>query len=325
MLFRSQKKRAREAHKSVDILVNDSKETDQGTVFIGYDQTNLKDCEVSLLDTISLEGETYLIFDRTPFYAEMGGQRGDEGTVFINDQSLIITDVIKDSNGHFLHKIKKAEHQNQFSGKAIVSVNQNLRQDIQRHHTATHILHWALREVLGEHVKQAGSLVEQNRLRFDFSHFEALKDEQLFEIEAIANQKLLLNEMVESYEISFSEKPDEVVAFFGEKYGDIVRVVNVGGWSQELCGGTHVSNAGEIGSIRITSESAISAGNRRIEAVAGSAAFNWANQRIITFNQLLRQLPANRKKYFKELHRSRKRIKIWRKKSAPLTRRIKLD
>ena len=132
----------------------------------------------------------------------MGGQRGDEGTVFINDHSLIITDVIKDSNGHFLHKIKKAEHQNQFSGKAIVSVNQNLRQDIQRHHTATHILHWALREVLGEHVKQAGSLVEQNRLRFDFSHFEALKDEQLFEIEAIANHKLS-NEMVERMKCRF--------------------------------------------------------------------------------------------------------------------------
>ncbi len=286
----AQKKRAREAHKSVDILVHNSKRGDQGTEFLGYDQANLNECEVSLLDTLNQEGSTYLIFDRTPFYAEMGGQRGDQGTVSFNETSLIITDVIKDANGRFLHKIKYTEVPVQFSGKAIVSVNQTLRQDIQCHHTATHILHWALRKVLGDHVKQSGSLVVQDRLRFDFSHYEALKDEQLLEIEYLANQKLLLNEKVESYEIPFSEKPDEVVAFFGEKYGDTVRVVNLGGWSQELCGGTHVSRSGEIGSIRITSESAISAGNRRIEAVAGSAAFDWINKRIVHLNRLLRQL-----------------------------------
>ncbi len=286
----AQKKRAREAHKSVDILVHDSKEGDQETEFLGYDQSNLKECEVSLLDALILRGATYLIFDKTPFYAEMGGQRGDEGTVFINDTSVIITDVIKDANGRFLHKIKQTENPTQFSGKAIASVNQTIRQDIQCHHTATHILHWALRVVLGDHVKQAGSLVEKDRLRFDFSHYEAVKEEQLLEIESLANQKLLLNEKVESYEIPFSKKPDEVVAFFDEKYGDTVRVVNLGGWSQELCGGTHVSRSGEIGSIRITSESAISAGNRRIEAVAGSAAFDWTNQRIVHLNQLLRQL-----------------------------------
>ena len=317
----AQKKRAREAHKSIDVLVNDSREVGQGTEFIGYDQTNLRDCEVSLLDTVTQGGDIYLVFDKTPFYAEMGGQRGDEGTIFINDQSLIITDVIKDSNGHFLHKIKKTENPEQFSGKAIVSVNQSVRQDIQRHHTATHILHWALREVLGEHVKQAGSLVEQDRLRFDFSHFEALKNDQLLEIETIANQKLLLNEKVESYEVPFSEKPDEVVAFFGEKYGDIVRVVNVGGWSQELCGGTHVSFAGEIGSIRITSESAISAGNRRIEAVAGSAAFDWANQRILAFNQLLRQLACKPEEILQRITQIQEKNKDLEKKIRSFTQK----
>ena len=140
----AQKKRAREAHKSVDVLVNDSKEAGQGTEFIGYDQTNLRDCEVSLLDTITQEGETYLIFDRTPFYAEMGGKGGTKAPPLTT--TVNYTDVIKDSNGHFFTN-KKTEYPDPFSGKAIVSVNQS-GEDTQRHHTATHILHWALREVL---------------------------------------------------------------------------------------------------------------------------------------------------------------------------------
>ena len=286
----TQKKRAREAHKSVDILVNASTDSEQATQFVGYDKTNLSNFESNFQECVSIDKENYLVFDKSPFYAEMGGQRGDEGTVFINDQSIIITDVVKDASGRFLHKIKEPGSLKEFSGKAILSVNSRLRQNIQCHHTATHILHWALREVLGDHVKQAGSLVEENRLRFDFSHYEAVSEAQLKEIETIANAKLLLNEEVESYEIPFSEKPEEVVAFFGEKYGEKVRVVNVGGWSQELCGGTHVSSAGEIGSIRITSESAISAGNRRIEAVAGDAAFSWINQRISVIDQLVQDL-----------------------------------
>ena len=286
----TQKKRAREAHKSIDILVSDSLDSDQSTEFVGYEKTNLSNFETDFQECIPQENETYLVFAKTPFYAEMGGQRGDRGTVFLNDQSIIITDVIKDANGRFLHRTKEPVYLNESSGKAILTVNSELRQKIQCHHTATHILHWALRKVLGDHVKQAGSLVEENRLRFDFSHYEAVSEAQLKEIESITNAKVLLNEKVESYEIPFSEKPKEVVAFFGEKYGDKVRVVNLGGWSQELCGGTHVSSAGEIGSIRITTESAISAGNRRIEAVAGDAAFSWINQRISLIDQLVQDL-----------------------------------
>jgi alanyl-tRNA synthetase len=133
-------------------------------------------------------------------------------------------------------------------------------------------------------------LVEPDRLRFDFSHFEGIKSDQLTEIERISNQKLLLNDALEAYEIPFSEKPDEVIAFFGDKYGEFVRVVNLGGWSQELCGGTHVSSAGEIGLIRIISESAISAGTRRIEAVAGLSAYEWTDQRVSLIQKLTRQL-----------------------------------
>ena len=271
---------------------------------------------------VSLDKENYLVFDKSPFYAEMGGQRGDEGTVFINDQSIIITDVAKDASGRFLHKIKEPGSSKEFSGKAILSVNSRLRQNIQCHHTATHILHWALREVLGDHVKQAGSLVEENRLRFDFSHYEAVSEAQLKEIETIANAKLLLNEEVESYEIPFSEKPEEVVAFLEKSTEKKVRVVNVGGWSQELCGGTHVSRAGEIGSIRITSESAISAGNRRIEAVAGDAAFSWINQRISVIDQLVQDLACKPEDISSRISQIQKKTKIWRKKFIPSRRKI---
>ena len=151
-------------------------------------------------------------------------------------------------------------------------------------------MHWALREVLGEHIKQAGSLVEEDRLRFDFSHFESVSAEQLRTIERLANEKLLLNENVEIYEVPFSEKPEGVIAFFGDKYGEFVRVVDIGGWSQELCGGTHVSAAGEVGLIRIISESAISAGVRRLEAMAGLAAYQWSSERVDQYNQLLKRM-----------------------------------
>ena len=310
----AQKKRAREAHKSVDILVSDSTKLYESTEFVGYNSSKLSNFEVNFKERITLGEDSYLVFDKTPFYAEMGGQIGDQGTVFINGQSILVTDVIKDPHGRFLHKIKEADLMEEFSGKAVLTVNRTVRQNIQRHHTATHILHWALREVLGDHVKQAGSLVEQNRLRFDFSHFEGVTDAQLQQIENLSNEKLLLNEEVESYEIPFSEKPDEVIAFFGEKYGEIVRVVNVGGWSQELCGGTHTSRTGEIGSIRIVSESAISAGNRRIEAVAGEAAFSWTNHRITLVNQLVQELACKPEEIFSRISQIQSKNKDLEKK-----------
>ena len=148
-------------------------------------------------------------------------------------------------------------------------------------------------EVLGDHVRQAGSLVEDDRLRFDFSHYEGVSHEQLQTIERVANEKLLQNDKVETYEIPFSEKPDGVIAFFGDKYGEFVRVVDLGGWSQELCGGTHVRSTGEVGSIRILSESAISAGTRRLEAVAGISAYEWVSNRVNDYHQVSQKLGAN--------------------------------
>ena len=286
-----QRQRARQAHKSVDILVSEESDGKDATEFAGYSMENLSNFSTKCIDIIEKDEITYLVFEKSPFYAEMGGQVGDSGNVFICDQTIPVVNVLKDSSGRFLHNLKSKPDQAEFLGQdAILNVNIERRKAIQRHHTATHVLHWSLRTVLGKHIRQAGSLVEPDRLRFDFSHFEGIKPEQIEEIEYISNKKILRNDGLEAYEVPFSEKPEEVIAFFDEKYGDSVRVVNLGGWSQELCGGTHVSSAGEIGSIRITSESAISAGTRRIEAVAGLSAYQWSDHRISLIQQLTRQL-----------------------------------
>ena len=286
-----QRQRARKAHKSVDILVSEESDGKDATEFAGYSMENLSNFSTKCIDIIEKDEITYLVFEKSPFYAEMGGQVGDSGNVFICDQTIPVVNVLKDSSGRFLHNLKSKPDQAEFLGQdAILNVNIERRKAIQRHHTATHVLHWSLRTVLGKHIRQAGSLVEPDRLRFDFSHFEGIKPEQIEEIEYISNKKILRNDGLEAYEVPFSEKPEEVIAFFDEKYGDSVRVVNLGGWSQELCGGTHVSSAGEIGSIRITSESAISAGTRRIEAVAGLSAYQWSDHRISLIQQLTRQL-----------------------------------
>ena len=286
-----QRQRARKAHKSVDILVSEESDGKDATEFAGYSMENLSNFSTKCIDIIEKDEITYLVFEKSPFYAEMGGQVGDSGNVFICDQTIPVVNVLKDSSGRFLHNLKSKPDQAEFLGQdAILNVNIERRKAIQRHHTATHVLHWSLRTVLGKHIRQAGSLVEPDRLRFDFSHFEGIKPEQIEEIEYISNEKILQNDGLDAYEVQFSEKPEEVIAFFDEKYGDSVRVVNLGGWSQELCGGTHVSSAGEIGSIRITSESAISAGTRRIEAVAGLSAYQWSDHRISLIQQLTRQL-----------------------------------
>ena len=286
-----QRERARKARKSVDIVVSDQDDTTDATEFVGYELANLQGFKTTCVDIITQDSTTYLAFEKTSFYAEMGGQVGDSGTVFLNNQTHMVTNVIKDGSGRFLHALKSSPKNDQLANStAVLNVDIERRKAIQRHHTATHVLHWALRTVLGDHIRQAGSLVGDDRLRFDFSHFEAIKPGQLEEIERISNEKLLLNDTLEIYEVPFSEKPEEVIAFFDEKYGDKVRVVNLGGWSQELCGGTHVSSAGEIGSLRIISESAISAGTRRIEAVAGFSAFQWTKQRVSLVHELTRQL-----------------------------------
>ena len=239
---------------------------------MGYELENLSNYATTIVDCLNSESGTYLVFDRSPFYAEMGGQAGDAGTVSINGNSIQITDTVKDKTGRFLHHTAAPVAAN--AGDQVeVNVDLVRRRSISRHHSATHLIHWALRKVLGTHVHQAGTHKTPDRLRFDFAHFEAMTPDQIAEVERLVNEKVIDNAPVRTVETEFDQKPEGTLAFFGEKYGRIVRVVDIGGYSLELCGGTHVQTAGEIGLIKIVSESAIAAGTRRIEAVSGAASY----------------------------------------------------
>ncbi|MFO1451199.1 MAG: alanine--tRNA ligase [Opitutaceae bacterium] len=241
------------------------------TVFLGYTQTASPG---TLQEVVHADKDTFLVFDQTPFYAEMGGQAGDTGSVKVGDQVYSIVDTVKDKSGRHLHKLEAGSAVPAAGALAELSVDLARRRAISRHHSAAHVIHWALRKVLGSHVRQAGTSKTPDRMRFDFSHFEAMTPEQLREVERLVNEKVIDNARVDSYETDFDKKPEGTLAFFGEKYGKVVRVVDIGGYSRELCGGTHVASAGEIGFIKIVAEMAIAAGTRRIEAVAGQAAFD---------------------------------------------------
>jgi len=267
----AQRERARAAQKKEVITVKEDGDLDP-TEFVGFDLDRHEWKTRVLSSTTTEKGTQLVVLESTPFYGEMGGQIGDTGSLTCDGTGYPIIDT-KVQNGVIYHEIKSDEPP---VGEVVVHLDVPRRRAIQRHHSATHILNWALRETLGDHIRQAGSYVGPDRLRFDFAHFEAVSDEQLHAIERMANESVIANEAVDWYEIPFDEKPEDVIAVFGEKYGDTVRVVDIGGFSKELCGGTHVRATGEIGLIKLVSESGIAAGTRRIEAVCGEAAFRLA-------------------------------------------------
>lgn len=288
-----QRQRARAAQRKSVVRVADEDEASQVTAFIGYDRNRLSGQSAQVLKVLPGEVPTrsMVVLDQTPFYAEMGGQVGDRGQLVAGDKTYPVVNTVKDPSGAILHEVEGALSPDSPELASVrTEVDQARRAAVQRHHSATHILHWALRQVLGDHVHQAGSYVGPDRLRFDFAHFEQISGEQLIEIERLCQQRILQNDAVDWYEVPFAEKPEDVIAFFGEKYGDTVRVVDIGGWSRELCGGTHVSATGEIGLMKIISESAISAGTRRIEAVCGEAAAGLVESRFQLVDQLARSL-----------------------------------
>ncbi|WP_348760991.1 alanine--tRNA ligase [uncultured Salinisphaera sp.] len=250
----------------------------QPTEFVGYEQTHAATRVISLLvegqpvDAIEAGAEGVLVLEATPFYGESGGQLGDTGQIAGDEFTFIVRDTQK-QNGVFLH----FGHVDSGMATPGVAVNAEVdaarRHDIELNHTATHLLHAALRDTLGSHVRQKGSLVAQDRLRFDFSHFEAVTPEQLATIEAQVNNTVRANIEGQIYERSYDEAVAEgAMAFFGEKYGSTVRVVRFGDYSVELCGGTHAPATGALGFVKITEERGVSAGNRRLEAVTGSHA-----------------------------------------------------
>ena len=281
-LMKAQRDRARAAQKK-EVIVAATEGSPSGdqtpTEFLGYVLSNTSGVHAKLVDIAKTEKATFLVFDRTPFYAELGGQAGDSGTALVGGQLVHIVDCVKDKAGRHLHKLADGSPTLSVGATAELSVDHVRRRAISRHHSAAHLIHWALRKILGTHVRQAGTSKTADRMRFDFSHFEAVTHAQLLEIERLVNEKVIDNSVVQSYETEFDKKPADTLAFFGDKYGKIVRVVDIGGFSRELCGGTHVSTAGEIGLIKIVAEMAVAAGVRRIEAVAGLAAYDFVAQR----------------------------------------------
>jgi alanyl-tRNA synthetase len=208
--------------------------------------------------------------DRTPFYAESGGQVGDTGTITTDTGVLDVVDTAYGLPGLHKHTVVVRDGHVEVGQTATARIDAERRDAIRRNHTGTHILHWALREVLGSHVKQQGSLVAPDRLRFDFSHFEPVTAAQLREIEDLSNREILANAPVRHFETTMNEARElGAIAFFGDKYGDIVRVLEAGEHSVELCGGTHVRRLGDIGPLKVTSEGSIGSNLRRIEAVTG--------------------------------------------------------
>ncbi len=265
-----QRERARSDHarKKSAVLVEDESLDADPTPFVGYEAT---ECETEVVDVLDSGA---VILKETPFYPESGGQLADHGTIECGDAVFQVSEVQKTPEGIILHV---GEGQVEKGGKAVAKIDTARRDDIRRNHTATHLLNQALREVVDGAIKQAGSMVAPDYLRFDFNHFEAVTPAQLREIERLVNREILKNSPVQTLEMALADvqKSGDIQAVFDDKYGETVRVVEVADFSKELCGGTHVAALGEIGSFRIVSESSVAAGIRRIEAVTGMAAVEW--------------------------------------------------
>ena len=245
--------------------------------FVGYDAEHVEGARVLRTRTVGTgdEARHQLVLDRTPFYAESGGQVGDTGTLTVGDETVAVLDTVKDAEGTIIHVVDRLPG---LGGDVTATVDADRRRRIMRHHTATHLLHAALREALGDHVQQKGSLVAPDRLRFDVSHFDRITPEQQRSIEARVNALVLRNiPKQEERDVPIADaKARGATALFGEKYGEHVRVITFDpAVSVELCGGTHLASTGEVGLFRIVSEGSVASGVRRLEAVAGEAALDW--------------------------------------------------
>jgi alanyl-tRNA synthetase len=292
-----QRDRARAASK-FSAIGKDGIKTDAESEFLGYEGTEAA-CEVVALfndgqpvDKLNLGEDGAVILSSTPFYAESGGQIGDTGTIAVGDHSFSVVDTQKVSKA-IVHYGSVQAGELGVGDKVEAHVDAERRQAIRLNHSATHLMHAALRNVLGDHVQQKGSLVAPDRLRFDFSHYEPVTAEQLAEIEDIVNDEIRRNVTADTRLMNYDDAvASGAVALFGEKYDDEVRVLNFGGFSIELCGGTHVDRTGDIGVFRITHETGIASGVRRIEAVTGKGALEWIDSRERTLNEVADKLKA---------------------------------
>ncbi len=295
-----QRARARAARQDVDSMKVQGGILGEITVkseFVGYNDLVTSGKVVALImdnqsvDFVSEGAQCQVILDRTPFYAESGGQMADKGLILCGPNQLSVEYVQKGPNGQHVHQARVQQGSIKIGDTVEAVVDRGSRVNIIKNHTATHLLHRALKDTLGEHVNQAGSLVAADRLRFDFTHISSISESELEIIEGLVNQKIW-----EQIEVSIMNKGIQeakamgAMALFGEKYGDIVRVVQVGDYSLELCGGCHVMNTAEIGLFKIISEGGIGAGTRRIEAVTGRAAYEYLNEQYSTLRRLAGEL-----------------------------------
>lgn len=294
---RDRARQARQNSQSMQVQSEVLKKITTDSTFVGYDVMDKASVITDIIQNGELvesaeAGETiYFILRETPFYAVSGGQVADQGTISNENFEIAVTEVTKAPNGQNLHKGEIQFGTVKKNAEVSASVNHKERRSIKKNHSATHLLHAALKEVLGDHVNQAGSLVEADRLRFDFSHFGPMTQEEIDTVERRVNEEIWNSIEVDIQEMPISEaKQLGAMALFGEKYGEIVRVVNMAPFSIELCGGIHVNNTSEIGLFKIVSESGTGAGVRRIEALTGKSAFLYLETIQSQFNAVKSQL-----------------------------------
>ena len=302
-----QKVRARKAREALGDLgwagIEFGKELPE-TEFVGYDHNTIDDAKVLAMVVENVQAEEMMsgvegivVLDRTPFYAEMGGQVGDHGTITLGEAVFTVHDVQKNKGGKYMHYGKLTGGVLKVGDTVTAAIDVERRQAIRRAHSATHLLDAALKKVLGDHVHQAGSLVEPDRIRFDFTHFEGITAEELAQVDKLVNDAILNGYPVITEVLPIEEaKQKGAVAMFGEKYGDVVRVVEMGDFSMEFCGGTHLDNTAKVGTFRIKSEGSVASGVRRIEATVGKLtleAMNHNQQLIFQAAQILKTNPAD--------------------------------
>jgi len=328
----AQRERARNARQDVDSMhVQNTtlREITEESRFIGYGEQKASAVLTVMIKnneriTKAQAGEEVLVMlDQTPFYAESGGQVADIGVIENEQAKLIVKDVQKAPNGQNLHTVVVEKGEVTVGDQFVAKIDSERRRHAERNHSATHLLHQALKDVLGSHVNQAGSLVAPDRLRFDFSHFGKITEEELAQIEAIVNEKIWASLPVETMEKGLQEaKAMGAMALFGEKYGDIVRVVKIGDYSLELCGGCHVRNSAEIGLFKIVSEAGIGAGTRRIEAVTGKYAFDLLNKRLKDMQAIASELKTNLDGIPERINGLREQISALEKENASLMAKL---
>ncbi|BCZ48230.1 alanine--tRNA ligase [Clostridium gelidum] len=316
-----QRDRARSARKTsnymgADVNISDAIAADVETVFDGYDNDTLS-AEIKVLiegddfaETITEGNKAIVVTDVTPLYAEMGGQIGDTGIIFNDSFKGNVCDTKKNIGGKIIHFVEVLSGELKVGDKVTLEVDRTRRESIKKNHTATHLLDRALVEVLGSHVHQAGSYVSNERLRFDFSHFEGLTEEEITRVEDLVNEAITSVTPVITDVMDLQEaKNSGAIGIFDDKYSDKVRVVKAGEYSKELCGGTHIDNTGKIGLFKIISESGIAAGTRRIEAVIGKEAYKLVNEKKDLLKEITGKFKCSEKELLNKLEQQVKELK----------------